>query len=626
VKLYGKVILLVCGLFATYGAIDYLVQREVILPSFERLEANLARTDMERVSRGLDGELGQLLTFCGDWGDWLETYRYVAGENPSFINVNMSPSTIEAAGLDAVAFLDPDARIVWSRAFDPASRRPTSLRMFAGGALSPDHPFRSAIAAGLRVKGIVVTEYGPAMLVAAPILDGGGHGPQHGSVLLARLITPPVAARLAEQAQVRLRVLTDPRDLAVGGGPGPVGGSVVVPGAEQSSVYRVLKDIQGRPAVALRIDVPRSVSREGREAIRFALISLMVAGAVAVLVLVLALREVVLRPVSQMTRHAVAIAEGEDLTTRMALDRKDELGILAGKFDRMVDRLAETRRCLVDQSFEAGAAEVANGLLHNIGNAMTPFAVTVAELQQRLHGAPAAEIEMVIAELEGGQAEPARHADLERFLALATRELARVVIRSAEDADLLSRQSDAIQNILAHQLRASAAGPAVEMVQLPRLVVLAGEMVPSALRRRLAVVCDDSLKALGSVPVPRITLQQVFQNLIQNAAEAVRDLGRERGKLRISGCLSARGDSLTLRFTDDGIGISEADLPHIFEKGFSTKPRAANFGIGLHWCANAINALGGRMRAESAGRGLGTTLEVVLPLSGAAVNAAPRAA
>jgi sensor domain CHASE-containing protein len=70
------------------------------------------------------------------------------------------------------------------------------------------HPFRDAIKNGQPAKGIVVTEHGPAMLVAAPILDGAGNGPHRGSVMLARLITLEVAARLAEQAQVRLQVST----------------------------------------------------------------------------------------------------------------------------------------------------------------------------------------------------------------------------------------------------------------------------------------------------------------------------------------------------------------------------------------------------------------------------------
>ena len=120
-SLYSKVILLLCAVLAAFGTVSYLVQREVILPSFEALEEDLARTDMERVTRSLERELEHLQLFCADWGNWLETYRYMAGEHPAFIDDNMTPSTIEAARLDAVAYLDPDARFVLRRGFDPAT-------------------------------------------------------------------------------------------------------------------------------------------------------------------------------------------------------------------------------------------------------------------------------------------------------------------------------------------------------------------------------------------------------------------------------------------------------------------------------------------------------------------------
>jgi two-component system NtrC family sensor kinase len=108
----------------------------------------------------------------------------------------------------------------------------------------------------------------------------------------------------------------------------------------------------------------------------------------------------------------------------------------------------------------------------------------------------------------------------------------------------------------------------------------------------------------------------VFQNLVQNAAEAARHADGNPGHLSVS-CVVERGESgvemLTLRFADDGVGICDEDLARIFENGFSTKSRDTNQGIGLHWCANAINAIGGRIRAERAASG-GAILYVTVPL------------
>lgn len=627
-SLYSKVVVLLCALFLAYGATDYVVQRAVILPSFEKLEGDLARTDMERVSRAIDGELSQLLTFCADWGNWLETYQYMAGRNDRFIDDNMTPATIVAAGLDAVAYVDDEGRFLWRKGFKPGTDQELAYRFLQGQGLGPNHPFARAIREGRQAKGLVQTEHGPAMIVTAPVLDGAGNGPHHGAVVLARVITPAVAARLAEQAQVKLQVLAASAANPAGARSGPATRPRVLQGRLANEVYLDLDDIYGRPSVTLRIDVPRSVTRQGRDAVRYALISIFVAGIVVLLALLAALRRMVLQPVSQLTRHAVAIAEGSDLTSRVDVQRRDEIGILAREFDRMVDKLAGARRSLVDQSFEAGAAQAASGVLHNVGNAMTPLSVSVASLQEKLRGAPLGEIEMVLAELENKSIEPARRDDLEQFLKLAVRELVRTHSAALDDADAVARRAEAIQSVLAQQLRESRAGPVIETVQLASLLDRSVELVPPALRRLLAIEVDASVVDVGALPLPRITLQQVFQNLIQNAAESVHEAGLERGRLRISARLEAGPDGaarLTLRFTDDGIGIADQDLTRVFENGYSTKSRATNHGIGLHWCANALQAIGGSITAESS-RGKGATLRVVVPVQRSVRPATERAA
>jgi two-component system, NtrC family, sensor kinase len=119
------------------------------------------------------------------------------------------------------------------------------------------------------------------------------------------------------------------------------------------------------------------------------------------------------------------------------------------------------------------------------------------------------------------------------------------------------------------------------------------------------------------VRVPRTVLRLVLQNLIINAADAVRESGRPRGELHIGAEIErgANADELYLFCTDDGVGISTENLGHIFEKGFSTKSKDTNYGIGLHWCANALAALGGRIWATSEGKGRGSSMHLTVPLA-----------
>jgi len=617
VKLYTKVVLVLCAVFVAYGLIDYTIQKRVILPSFESLEADSARTDMERATRALDRELTQLMTFSADWGNWIDTYEYVIRRNEDFIATNMNPSFLNSSGIELVAFLDREGRYIWRQGYDANVHAPLHYSLLDPAGLEAGHPFLAAIAVGQRNQGIVLTEHGAMLLTLAPILDGNGQGPHRGAVLMGRLLTKKRIGQLAEQAQVDLavRVLHSPSDVQPSRSSAPVA-TRIVRRDTTNEVYRPVVDIYGRRALMLRIDVPRSITAKGQDATRFALWSLLAVGIVVLVVLILAIRQMILGPVSRMTRHAVRIAEQDDLTVRLALTRRDELGVLAREFDKMVDKLEDARSRLVDHSFEAGAAQIASGVLHNVGNAMTPLGATVAGLQKRLRQAPADDISLVLGELEKTADAHDRRADLEEFLRLTSREIASAITQARVEADTVARQAEIIQQALTQQLRSSHKGPVVESVRIPDLVERAIEMVPTPLRSLLTIHVDPALQSLRTVQIARITVQQVFQNLIQNAAEAMRESGRTHGNLHIAGGIlpASDGERLEVWFRDDGAGVSPEHLPRIFERGFSTKSRESNSGIGLHWCANSLNALGGALRAESSGPGRGASFLVIVPL------------
>jgi signal transduction histidine kinase len=407
------------------------------------------------------------------------------------------------------------------------------------------------------------------MLAAAKILNGKGQGPARGMVIIGRLLSPQIVQDIGAQAQADLTLL-----------PAGSAGAVdeLVEDDSTTRVAHAYTDLYGRPIMRLQVAVPRSITARGR--------------------------------------HAVALGADKDLTTRLDLQRGDEFGVLARELDRMMERVAESRTLLVDQSFEAGFAELARGVLHNIGNAMTPIGVRLATLNERLRAAPAGETEQAVAELQAGTADPQRSADLQEFLRLAGHEMAATVRAAQEDVALMVRQTSIIQTALTEQLRAAHNEHVIEPVRLNELVAQSLEIVPDVCRRRLAVNTDESLRKLGVVRIARTVLRLVLQNLIINAADAVRDAGKERGTLHLSAEIvhDAERQQLHLQCVDDGVGIPAEHLTRVFEKGFTTKSRETNHGIGLHWCANAIGALGGRIWAVSDGPGCGASLHLLVPL------------
>ncbi len=115
-----------------------------------------------------------------------------------------------------------------------------------------------------------------------------------------------------------------------------------------------------------------------------------------------------------------------------------------------------------------------------------------------------------------------------------------------------------------------------------------------------------------SAPIPGdpVGLEQIFSNLISNSFQY---RNRELDSLRIEVEVRAAGPETEVVYRDNGIGIERENLDRIFDMSFTTD-RRAHFGLGLSLVKKIVEAHGGGIRAESAGRGQGTTFLLHLPV------------
>ncbi len=602
-----KMISLLALLFAVLITLEIAIQNQILMPSFAELEREDAETSMTRIRNALEMSLESMESTAADWGNWADVFDFVQSPSAAFVSTNITLVAMRQLQADAMLIIDLNGNYVESVARRLDTGEPLALDFAAREALPEDFPWRRNLIEGKASRGLLRTNMGVMMIAAAPILDGSGAGQTRGMVLMGRLLTPLQVQKIGSQAQSSLAMLTDHL---------PAHGEEITETNTSTQILKSFLDVYGKPVMSLRVEVPRRISARGRGAVTYASLYLIGAAVAVLLLLVVALNRIVLRPLARVTRHAVAVGEGTDLSARLNLPGRDEIALLAREFDRMVERVADSRRQLVDQSFQAGFAELAKGVLHNLGNAMTPLGVRLAKLGERLRDAGAGDVELALAELAGGNVPSARRADLEEFLRLACRELATCVTDAQSDVGVVQRQAIIVQTALAELMRSTRNVHVVESVRLPDLVAQTLEIVPDTCRQRLTVDTDDSLRKVGAVQVARTVLRLILQNLIINAADAVRDAGRDRGKLKFTAEIigDAGGQKLHLHCKDDGVGITAANLQRVFDKDFSTKSRETNYGIGLHWCANAIAALGGRIWAVSEGPGLGASMHLMLPL------------
>jgi len=603
-----KMISVLALLFAVLIVLDIGIQKLVLMPSFAELERDDARTSMRRIDNALNITLDNLEMNAADWGNWADAYKFVQGQNTEVVMTNITTAAVKQLQVNTIMLVDLKGNVVVASSGDLDSGAPIDIDLSAGAQLPGNFPWRRNVAAGKPAKGLVRTNRGILMLVGAPILDGTGRGPWMGMVIMGRLLTPREVHQIGAQAQATVSMTADLR---------PGGADELIETDTATEVSRRFSDIYGSPLMTLHVQVPRKITQRGQSAVSYASAYLVVAGLAALILLVIVLNRVVLAPLARVTRHAVAIGEGTDLTARLNLPGRDEVAVLAGEFDRMVERVAESRRQLMDQSYQAGFAELAKGVLHNLGNAMTPLGVRLTKLGERLRDAPAADVELAATELAREQPDSERYRDLQEFLRLGCRELGGALKDAQADVMVIQRQATIVQTALSELMRSTRNEHVVESVRLPDLVSQTLEIVPDACRQRLVVEADDSLRRVGVVNVARTVLRLVLQNLIINSADAVREAGRDKGVFRVAAEIvrDSERDQLHLHCEDNGVGIAQGDLERVFDQGFSTKSRDTNYGIGLHWCANAISAMGGRIWAVSDGPGRGASMHMMLPLT-----------
>ncbi len=620
-SLRSKVVVIVAGIIGLYSIVDYAIQRRTVLPSFVQLEREGAERDLRRCVGAIERELQQLGTTAGDYGAWDDTAQFVADGNEQYIEDNMTPSTLKGIGVNLLCICNPQGRIMVAKTLDLGTQEPLPIPDFPAECLPPTHVLLRLREPTDAIQGILMTSLGPLLLASRPVLNDLREGPVRGAVIMGRFLNAGLVARLREQTQVHFDVcaaLANPLLVSVTGEPQSESPAIAVSIDDSQAgvllVSTTLPDLTGRPILPIRATVERQVTARGLAAMRFATGSLAAVGLVVLMVLLAALRWAVLGPVSILTEHVVRVGTTDDLTARLSLSTSGEIAILATEFNRMVERLADARKKLLEQSYASGIAEMASGTLHNVRNALTPVMVELDMLRQELAQAPVDQMDVARRQLAEQATSDSRRQDLAKFLELAGDRLVCVARHAHAKLDHVSEQTRQIEQFLSDQEDVSRTTRPLEAVVLAELIRDAAALLPAALRDRISLETGPGVARTGTLKTQRIGLLQVLNNVLLNAAEAIVAAGKERGTVVVDADLENDGGLalVHLRIRDDGEGIAPENLRRIFERGFTTRGHAAR-GLGLHWCANCIAAMNGKMYAESDGPARGARLHVLIP-------------
>lgn len=624
-SLTRKVTLIVTLVFLVSVLANLGIQQIFIMPSFIAMEKETANKNTERVMGAIERELDQIAPSVSDWAYWTDTYDYVKGENPEYAQENLDVgNTLEGMNINFLGIFDTSGKTVWSQGVNLDSGDIIDLGEITETALPLSHPLLQHKNLESEVKGIINTPLAAMLIVAKPILTNDRKGPIVGTIMMGRFLDNAAVQRIGEQTKLPVSVLKIDQPIIPANRPGIKNDYRELRHSdfewletpERWQVTTTLADIFGNPILRFQIDTSRNISAQGAKAVYQSLYMLVATGMLMMLVLWKLLQQAILQPIAKLTEHAERIGEDSNLLVHLDLERKDEIGVLAHTFNQMVDHLAETRRRLIDQSYHSGIAEMASGVLHNIGNAITPLNIRLLTLQKELATAPLAEMKMATTELADPATPPERHADLVQFMALAGEEMTGLIQDSQEKVEASIRQIGHIQEIVTDQQRFSSSARVIEPVDMVTVITDVVSGLSLETKELLRIEITPSVAETGNIAGSRAALQQVVTNLLINAAESIQSAGTTPGRVTVTAAHEVlNGQSMVnLCFTDNGAGIAPDHLGRLFERGFSTKNREGS-GYGLHWSANTMQTLGGRISFENVENGSGACVHMLLPLA-----------
>ncbi|MGF6204309.1 GHKL domain-containing protein [Pseudomonas sp. ADAK2] len=381
---------------------------------------------------------------------------------------------------------------------------------------------------------------------------------------------------------------------------------------EQPIVNRLLENIEAIP-VAERLDDITNLLNEDQQQSdavyqRYHFYMLVFSVLLVLVLVYLAIR--LMRSYTEISRVNKALQTANDDLELRVEERTREL--------------RDTQSELLDTARQAGMAEIATNVLHNVGNVLNSVNISADLVTRKLRSSKALGLGKAMqlinehpADLGSFLSEDAKGKLLPGYLNQLVDAIALEQQGMTDELAQLTKSVDHIKDIVATQQSYAGANSLMEPLHISELLEDALRMNSGALTRHHVTVVKEYSD------VPRVMgdkhrLLLILINLISNAKYAMSDLS-DRPRQMTLGVKIVDDTILQVSVKDDGEGIPEENMTRIFAHGFTT--RKEGHGFGLHSCALAAIEMNGHLTAHSDGPGKGAQFTLQIPLKTVAGDA-----
>lgn len=292
-------------------------------------------------------DIARLDSVVGDWAPWDDTYIFVQDGNKNYIDSNLANSTFANLRVNFMLFYNTSGHLVHGEGFyfDNGEKIPIP-DMFKND-LSPDNILLTHTDTDSGINGIIILPQGPLLIASHPIITSEHKGPIQGILVMASFLDSAEIERLSNitHMSLSLSLFDDPKtpdfrsSIQLLSKEKPI---LVQPMNEEIVAgYALLDDIEGKPAVVIRAEMPRGIYRQGESTINYIVLLIIGSGLIFGIVILLLLEKNVISRLAFLSSNVSAIGASGNHSMRVSLKGEDELSSLANVINRMLEELEQ---------------------------------------------------------------------------------------------------------------------------------------------------------------------------------------------------------------------------------------------------------------------------------------------
>jgi two-component system, OmpR family, sensor kinase len=542
----------------------------------------------------------------GDYADWDDSYAYLNSPTQVFENSTLNPHTMKNMGVDVITYVRFDGKTMFARAVNNATEQILAGESANFARYTSSGAFLAAAKAKKNHLAYVRTKRGLYVLYSQWQSDSEGKAVPKGFLVMGNLLgTQMLSDALQTDVVLNLRPAQD-----VASKLNVLSNKSFSETRSQTTSSAIGVFGQDKKLLAtIDFETPRNLIKTGRKALLAILAALMAGIAMMILMLSVGIRKISVERLQKIERFVRDYRSDAKLAPGLT-EGADEVASLASAFERLTGELHQAEEQLRQSSYLQGKADSAAGMLHNVRNSLAPIRVMQDKWLAEETLPFRANLQRAAQELTRDDIDPARKADLERFMLSAARQIALSSegrLREMEETRVSINQIADILGSYDFDMSGKRSG---EEISLPSLLTREAATVAARDSGGFELILPDDLPAIiGN----RIQFAQVIGNIFVNADEAMVSAGTAHKQVVVNWRDTGEG-MVELRFTDSGDGIAAEDIERAFHRGYSTREHKSG-GLGMHWAANAMRAMGGSIALESEGLGKGATAIVIARLA-----------